>query len=448
MTPPAASSRRRTIADELAPLIRRLLGRDLPIALRAWDGSSIGPPDPPVTIVVHGPRALQHLLWAPGELGLARAHVAGDLDIEGDVYALLGLRDLLAEPGDDFRIALDPAGWWQVAALVRRLGVSIRKPPIPFEESRLRGALHSRRRDASAVSHHYDVGNDFYRLLLGPSLTYSCAYWAGEDLDLRGAQAAKHELICRKLGLRHGMRMLDVGCGWGSLAIHAATHHGVQVVGVTISTEQAALARTRVGEAGLEHKIDIRVQDYREVTDGPFDAIASVGMFEHVGQSETTTYLRRLRSLVRPGGRVLNHAISRPTPEATAGVDARSFIGRYVFPDAALLEVGTVVSAAQAAGLEVRDVQSLREHYARTLRAWSAHLEERWDEAQRLVGPGRARVWRLYLAGSAIGFDQNRHSVHQVLAVRPHPDGRSEVAPTRAGLDVDVEHPVGGDGTG
>ncbi len=426
------------VADQLRPVLRRLLGRDLPIGLRAWDGSTVGPADPPVTVVVHSPRALQHMLWAPGELGLVRAHVAGDLDLEGDVYSLFGIRDLLAEPGQDYSVGFDPAGWWELARVARRIGVGLRRPPLPAEEARLGfGRLHTRRRDASAVSHHYDVSNDFYRLLLGPSLTYSCAYWAHDAIDLTGAQAAKHELVCRKLDLRGGQRVLDIGCGWGSFAIHAATHHGVSAVGVTISKEQAALAQQRVVDAGLQDRVEIRVQDYRDVADGPFDAVSSIGMFEHVGVAEMANYLGHLRELVRPGGRVLNHAISRPKPGGEAGVSPRSFIGRYVFPDAALLEVGTVVSAAQTAGLEVRDVQSLREHYAKTLRAWSANLERHWDEAQRLVGPGRARTWRLYVAGSAVGFEQNRTSVHQVLAVRPHADGRSDMPATRAGMDVD-----------
>ncbi|MGI8756521.1 MAG: class I SAM-dependent methyltransferase [Acidimicrobiales bacterium] len=432
-----------SIADELRPVLRRLLGRDLPIGLRAWDGSFIGPEDPPVTVVVHRPRALQHMMWAPGELGLVRAHVAGDLDLEGDVYALLGIRDLLAGAGADYSIGFDPGGWWELAHVIRRLGVSPRRPPVPPEEARLGlGRSHTKRRDASAISHHYDVGNDFYRLLLGPSLTYSCAYWSDTEIGLAGAQAAKHELVCRKLGLQPGQRVLDVGCGWGSFAIHAATHHDASVVGVTISEQQAVLARQRMHEAGLADRVEIRVQDYRDVVDGPFDAISSIGMFEHVGVAEMGTYLGRLRNLVRPGGRVLNHAISRPTPGGDSRITPRSFVGRYVFPDAALLEVGTVVSAAQAAGLEVRDVQSLREHYARTLRAWSANLEQHWDEIQRLVGPGRARTWRLYIAGSAIAFEQNRTSVHQVLAVRPHPDGRSDMAPTRAGMDVGTGTPL------
>lgn len=434
-----------SVSDQLVPVVSRLLGREMPIGLRAWDGSQAGPVDPPVTVVVHRPRALQHMLWAPGELGLARAYVAGDLDLEGDIYALLGIRDLLAEPGEDFQIGFDPGGWLALARTGLRLGAAGRRPPPPVEESRLHGRRHTLRRDAEAVSHHYDVSNDFYRLLLGDRLTYSCAYWADDVTELADAQDAKHELVCRKLDLQAGMRLLDVGCGWGSMAMHAARHHGVGVVGVTISEEQACLARERVTDAGLDGQVDIRVQDYRAIDDGPFDAISSIGMFEHVGLDEARTYFSRLHGLLRPGGRLLNHAISRPDPSPkAANIDGRSFVGRYVFPDAALLEVGSVVSTMQGIGFEVRDVQSLREHYARTLRAWSANLDANWDQAQRMVGPGRARVWRLYVAGSAIGFQQARISIHQVLAVRPHPDGRSDMPSTRAGMDVDAEHPVGG----
>lgn len=426
----------RSVADHLASVTRSLFGRDVPIGLRAWDGSRAGPDTAEVTVVVHSPRALRHLLWAPGELGLARAHVAGDLDIDGDVFALLGVRDHLADPDEDLPVGFDLRAWVHLARTAHRLGLLGPRPPIPAEEARLRGRRHSRHRDASAVSHHYDVGNDFYRLLLGPTLTYSCAYFYDETTALADAQAAKHELVCRKLALAPGQRLLDVGCGWGSMAIHAATHHGVDVVGVTVSREQADLARQRVSEAGLDDRIEIRVQDYRNVADGPYDAISSIGMFEHVGAEELRTYVGHLRRLLRPGGRLLNHAISRPDPGARAGIAPRSFIGRYVFPDAALLEVGTVVTAMQSVGLEVRDVQSLREHYGRTLRCWVANLQERWDDAQRLVGPGRARVWRLYLAGSALGFEQNRTSIHQVLAVRPHRDGTSAMAATREGMDV------------
>lgn len=436
------STRSTSVADELAPLVRAVLGPDPRIALRAWDGSSIGPPDAAVTIELHGAAALRHLLWSPGELGLVRAHVSGGLDIDGDVFDLLALRDQLGRPDDDVSIRLTRADRLRLLASLRRLGALGRRPPIPQEESRPHGRLHTRRRDAEAIAHHYDVSNDFYRLVLGPSMTYSCAYWYEDGLTLEQAQEAKYELICRKIGLRPGMRLLDVGCGWGSMAVHAARSHGAQVVGVTISKAQAELAQARVAAAGLSDQVEIRVQDYRDVHDGPFDAISSIGMFEHVGEARMAEYLADLHRLVVPGGRILNHAISRPDPDDRSGIDPRSFMGRYVFPDAALLEVGHVVSAMQRTGLEVRDVHSLREHYARTLRAWVANLEASWDEAQRLVGPGRARVWRLYLAGCALGFEENRTAIHQVLAVRTSADGASGVPATRSTFEVDHDHPV------
>jgi cyclopropane-fatty-acyl-phospholipid synthase len=437
-----SSTRSTSVADALAPVVHAVLGPKLHVAVRAWDGSTIGPPDAAVTIELHGPAALQHLLWAPGELGLARAHVTGALDIDGDVFDLLALRNDLGRPDDDVSVRITRKDQLRLLGSLRRLGVLGRRPPIPEEESRPSGRLHTRRRDADAIAHHYDVSNDFYRLVLGPSMTYSCAYWYEDGLTLEEAQAAKYELICRKLGLEPGMRLLDVGCGWGSMAMHAAQHHGARVVGVTISKAQAELAQERVVAAGLGDQVEIRVQDYRDVHDGPFDAISSIGMFEHVGEERMAEYLTDLHALVRPGGRVLNHAISRLDPDDRSGIDPRSFMGRYVFPDAALLEVGTVVSAMQRVHLEVRDVQSLREHYAKTLRAWVANLEASWDEAQMLVGPGRARVWRLYLAGCAIGFEENRTAIHQVLAVKTPEDGTSGVPATRSTFEVDHDHPV------
>lgn len=309
-----------------------------------------------------------------------------------------------------------------------------------FELLELREALHARRgqvsRDANAISHHYDVGNDFYRLVLGPSLTYSCGYWADGIDNVTDAQTAKYELISRKLDLQPGQRLLDVGCGWGGMVLHAATHHGVEAVGITLSQEQARLARARNAEAGLSERVEIRVQDYRNIHDGPFDAISSIGMFEHVGLEQMQEYLRDLRDLLRPEGRLLNHAISRPRPAGRAAIAPRSFMARYVFPDAELLEVGLFVTAIQENALEVRDVESPREQYARTLRAWVSNLEAEWDTAQRLVGPGRARVWRLYMAASALGFEQNRLAIHQVLAVRTGADGRSAIPATRARLDL------------
>ncbi|MGH8795313.1 MAG: class I SAM-dependent methyltransferase, partial [Stackebrandtia sp.] len=314
-----------------------------------------------------------------------------------------------------------------------RLAGALPPPTPPPEETppRRGGALHSKRRDRVAVTSHYDVGNDFYALVLGESMVYSCAYYPREHATLEQAQAAKLDLVCRKLGLKPGQRLLDVGCGWGSLARHAASRYGVDVVGVTLSAPQARYARERVAADGLESRIDIRVQDYRDVDDDPYDAIASVGMAEHVGSRRFGEYAARLRRLLRPGGRLLNHQIARrPQPDgSTYRVDR--FIDRYVFPDGELSPLGATVSALEAVGFEVRDVEALREHYARTLRQWVANLERNWERAQRLTTPGRARVWRLYMAASASAFAHNRIGVNQVLAVRTGADGTSGLDATR-----------------
>jgi cyclopropane-fatty-acyl-phospholipid synthase len=399
----------------IASLIESVLGTDLPIAFRAYDGSALGPPDAPATIVLRSHDALRRIVTAPGELGFARAYVAGDLDLEGDVFAALELRDRLPN------VRLTPQ---QMLAAVRLLGVSNLRPlPPPREEARLRGRRHSVARDRAAISHHYDVSNDFYRLVLGPSLTYSCAVFTNDDTTLEDAQANKYELISGKLGLREGMRLLDVGCGWGGMVLHAAERHDVQAVGVTISERQVDLASKRVAEAGLSDRVEIRNQDYRLIDDGPYDAISSIGMFEHVGESRLAEYFGRLYDLLPPGGRLLNHGISRP-PGGSSRFSRASFIDHYVFPDGELHEVGRVVSVIQESGFEVRHVESLREHYAKTLRHWVANLEEHWDEAVSLVGDARARIWRLYMAGSAMNFEANRTQIHQVLAVKPD-DGAS-----------------------
>ncbi len=299
-------------------------------------------------------------------------------------------------------------------------------PSPPEEETRRRGRLHlhTRRSDKRAISHHYDVGNDFYELVLGPSMVYSCAYWQ-DGGTLEDAQRDKLELVCRKLDLKPGMRLLDVGCGWGSMAVHAAREHGVSVVGVTLSQEQAAYARKRVAEEGLTDKVEIRVQDYRDVHDGPYDAISSIGMAEHVGAERYLEYARDLYALLKPGGRLLNHQIARrpQTDESAYSVD--EFIDAYVFPDGELAPVGTTVTQLERAGFEVRDLESIREHYALTLRRWVANLEADWARAVRLTSPGRARVWRLYMAASALAFERNRIGVNQVLAVRTPESGES-----------------------
>ncbi|MFD3550155.1 class I SAM-dependent methyltransferase, partial [Streptomyces sp. NPDC058655] len=304
-------------------------------------------------------------------------------------------------------------------------------PARPPEEARRRGGgpRHTKDRDRQAVHHHYDVGNDFYARVLGPSMVYSCAYWSPGG-SLEEAQYDKLDLVCRKLALRPGARLLDVGCGWGSLALHAARGYGARVTGVTLSREQAAYARKRVADEGLADLVEIRIQDYRDVADGPYDAVSSIGMAEHVGADRYRGYARTLHALLRPGGLLLNHQIARrPEPDEEA-YRINAFIDAYVFPDGELSPLGTTVGELERAGFEVRDVEALREHYALTLRAWVARLEEHWDEAVRLTSPGRARVWLLYMAASALGFEHGRLGVNQVLAVK-HAAGGDARLPLR-----------------
>ena len=408
-------------AHQLAEALSTVLGApELPVRLRAWDGSEAGMVDAPL-LVVCSPSAMRRILWSPNELGLARAYVAGEIDVPGDIFAVLaalGSVGLLAETGSPPSPV--PVGErWRLLTLLIRLGAVGRQPPPPPEEVDLarHGRRHSGRRDAAAIAHHYDLSNDFYALVLGPSLVYSCALWADAGTGLEAAQAAKNDLVCRKLGLRPGMRVLDVGCGWGTFALHAAQRYGVDVVGVTLSAEQAALAQQRVTVAGLGGRVDLRLQDYRDIDDEPFDAISSIGMAEHVGRAEIGRYAARMHALLRPGGRLLNHAIAWNAGDAAA--DPNTFIARYVFPDAEILNLAETIGALQSAGLEILDVEALRRHYGLTLRAWEQRLEDRWEEAVALVGEGRARVWRLYLAGAALAFETGKEGVNQVLVQRP-----------------------------
>ncbi len=422
-----------SVADALAPLLKMLVGTEAPVRFEFWDGSAIGPSESVGVVRVESINAIRRILWAPGELGVARAFVAGEITVEGELPVLLrALRN--AAPRD-----LRKAGIRALPAAVdaaRRLGAIGLPPSPPPEESRPAGRLHSPLRDAAAISHHYDVGNDFYRLFLGPRMTYSCARFVTDTATLEEAQDAKHELICRKLGLdqyvaehQRGARLLDVGCGWGSMAMHAAREHQATVVGITLSAEQAALARQRVEEAGLADRVEIRLQDYRELRGERFDAISSIGMFEHVGASAMGRYFDILAGLLEPTGRLLNHAISSPGGSV---LGSRSFVGRYVFPDGELLDVGRVVLAMQRAGFEVRDVESLREHYTKTLLAWVANLEAHFDEAVALVGRARATIWLFYMAASSNGFEDGGLAIHQVLGVVPAAGGRSGMPPTRS----------------
>ena len=420
-----------TVADRLAAAMRTVLGAErLPWRLRTWDGSEAGPVGAPM-LTVRSPMAVRRLVWAPGELGLARAYVAGDIDIEGDVYATL---DAALSPAGRLSTSGDlprPTArqWVDLVRTAAALGAIGPPPPPPPEEFRRprRARLHSPGRDAAAVTHHYDVGNDFYALVLGPTLVYSCAVWSDAGTGLDAAQEAKLDLVCRKLGLRPGMRLLDVGCGWGSLAMHAARRYGADVVGITLSAEQAALAGERIDAAGLGDRVTVRVQDYREVDDGPFDAVSSVGMAEHVGRAAMPAYVGALHDLLVPGGRLLHHAIAWSAGATTWDDDG--FIARYVFPDGELISLADTIGALEAR-FEVMDVEALRRHYALTLRAWVDRLEKHWTEAVALTSEGRARVWRLYMAASALSFENGKLGVNQVLAQRtggePPPLRRSD----------------------
>ena len=361
----------------LAPVIEKVLGKELPVAVDAYDGSHVGDHDAETHLVIKSPDALQRIVTSPGELGMAQAYVAGDLDLEGSIWDLLALRDRIP----DVKLGRDVVG-----DIVRELGGvrHIRRLPPPPEEVCSR-APPQQGRDAKAISHHYDVSNAFYRIVLEASLTYSCAVFRDPSETLEQAQANKYELICRKLGLEPGMRLLDVGCGWGGMVLHAALHHGVEAVGVTISRRQAELAEKRIAEAGLSSKVTIRLQDYRDVTDGPFGAVSSIGMFEHVGEGRLAACAAHLRSLVGDQGRLLNHGISRPHGQGACRGAASP---TATCSPTASCEVGKVISHIQAAGLEVRHVEDLREHYALTLRRWV----DRRGQLERARSPRWVRV--------------------------------------------------------
>ena len=422
-------------AQDIELLLHAVIGGSVPLQIRCWDGSVAGDPSSRATIVFNDARGLRRLLWSPNELGLVRAYVSGDVDFEGDIFAVLDLPDVIERIAHHDSIGLSRRQRVGAIRTARRLGALGLPPAPPAEESRRRrGVMHSRARDAASVSHHYDVSNDFYRLVLGPSMVYSCAYWtetASEQYTLDDAQRDKLDLVCIKLGLRPGMRLLDVGCGWGSLSIHAAAHYGVTVVGVTVSQEQAALARTRVHDAGVDELVEIRLQDYRDVNDGPYDAISSVGMSEHVGRARLVDYAQTLFDQLAPGGRLLNHAIAsvRTLPPSTKSEPG--FIDSYIFPDGELVPLSTTLDALEQVGFEVRDSEALREHYARTLRAWVDNLRPRWPEAVDIVGEARARTWLLYLAACALAFEHGNITIHQVVAVKQGERGVSGLPPTR-----------------
>jgi cyclopropane-fatty-acyl-phospholipid synthase len=398
-----------------APL-RRELERALPerpFTVRFWDGTEVpatGSDGPVFTF--RSPAAVAHLVRAPGQLGLGRAYVAGHLEADDldRVVELMSAGYTVPPVDRATRVRLAAAG-------VRACGLT-RPPRVPASELRPHGHRHTRARDARSVRHHYDVSNDFFGLFLDDSMTYSCAIFSRGATTLEEAQAAKHELVCTKLALRAGERVLDVGCGWGSFVLHAAGRHGVRAVGITLSSPQAELARRRVAEAGLQGRVEIRVCDYRDVGAGGerFDAIASIGMVEHVGSHQIDAYAAKLASLLAPGGRLLNHGIARlrhGKPEAG------HFTQRYVFPDAAPLHLSRVLFAVERAGVEPLHVEGFRQDYVDTLSEWIARLDANLDEATRLAGAERVRVWRLYLRVARAGFASGFISVFQVLGRRP-----------------------------
>ncbi|MFL5864965.1 MAG: class I SAM-dependent methyltransferase [Solirubrobacteraceae bacterium] len=397
--------------------LRRELAAALPqrpFALSFWDGTQLPATDPDApTFQFRSPEALAHVLRAPGELGLGRAYVLGLIETD-DIEQSLRVVDTFKPP----RLSVRQMARLGVA-LVRACGL-VKPPRIPSSELRLRGERHTPGRDRRAVRYHYDAGNAFFALFLDPSMTYSCAYFKGGAQTLEEAQQAKLGLVCTKLGLQEGERVLDVGCGWGSFAIHAATHHGVSVLGVTLSEQQVALGRERVREAGVEDRVTLRLADYREIGSEQFDAISSIGMVEHVGEERIDLYMRTLQGLLRPGGRLLNHGIAKLMDFDTK--DEGAFSERFVFPDGVPLPLSRIAQAMERTGLVVRHVEGLPEDYAQTLSYWIDSYEARYDEAVRLAGEERARVWKLYLRAARAGFTTGWASVYQVLAFRPADD--------------------------
>ena len=417
----------RRATQSLGGIFEALFGANAPVRFSAYDGSSAGDPSAPIGMHLRTPRGTSYIATAPGSLGLARAYIQGDLEIDGvhpgNPYDALRLIE------QDLHMRRPAPG--QALAWARSLGAStLIPPPPPPQEVRpvsklVKGIRHGRKRDANAISHHYDVSNRFYELVLGPSMTYTCACYATEDATLEEAQAHKYDLVARKLALEPGMRLLDVGCGWGGMVRHAAKEYGVKVLGVTLSSEQATWAQERIKDERLDHLAEVRHLDYRDVREGGFDAVSSIGLIEHIGVQNYPAYFSFLRGRLRDGGRLLNHGITRPDNQH-AGLPRRGFIGRYVFPDGELTGSGTIVEAMEDADLEVQHQENLRVHYAKTLIGWCDNLVANWDEAVAEVGIGTARVWGLYMAGSRLGFETNQIQLHQILATRTAEDGASD----------------------
>ncbi|MBB6119093.1 class I SAM-dependent methyltransferase [Nocardiopsis algeriensis] len=423
----------------LAEIFERVVGTDAPLRFTAYDGSSAGDPGSDVRLHVRTPVAVNYLAQSPNPLGLTRAYVSGHLEVEGDMYtALRRMADFVFAEGPRISVR-------DIADIVRSVGWvkfanRVAPPPQEMTRGRLarRGWRHSKERDAEVIRHHYDVSNAFYEMVLGPSMTYTCAVFDNTDsgLDrveagdgaLESAQFRKYELVSRKLGLEPGMRLLDVGCGWGGMVVHAAREHGVRALGVTLSKEQAEWASKRIAQEGLSDLAEVRHMDYRDVADGSYDRISSIGLTEHIGARNLPSYFASLHSKLVPGGRLLNHCITRPRNDLPR-MDPDGVINRYVFPDGELEGPAEIQAAMNDAGFEIRHQENIREHYALTLRHWGANLERNWDAAVAEVGEGTARVWRLYMAACVLGFERNVVQLHHILGVKP--DGTESHMPLR-----------------
>jgi cyclopropane-fatty-acyl-phospholipid synthase len=414
------------VAAELAEAAEPFVGGELPVRLRAWDGSEAGSEDGPV-VELRTPDALRRLLWHPGELGAAQAYVTGELEVHGDLGAALTHAFAVGrERGVTGRPS--PGAVARGVRTLRSLGVLGKPPAPPASQARVHGRLHSPGRDRRAISHHYDLSNEFYGLILDPAMAYSCAYYGDDpDQSVAAAQEAKLDLVCRKLDLGPDRSLLDVGCGWGSLSLHAAERFGARVVGVTIAAEQKTLIDRRIAERGLGDRVEIRLQDYRDVPERDyFDAVGSLEMGEHVGERNYPAYVDVLRRSVRPGGRVLVQQMSRTGKHPGGG----PFIESFIAPDMYMRPVGETVGYLERGGLEVRDVHALREHYVRTVAGWLENFELNLPELTALVGEEVVRVWRLYLVGGALAFRDGRMGVDQILSVRP--GGDHDLPPERA----------------
>ena len=413
----------KSIAQDLHGLMSGAAGPGIPVRLRAWDGSEAGPSGSPV-VELRSPAALRRMLWRPGELGAAQAYVTGELGLADEdgwtlQSALTAVFDFLH--ATEHPAKLSPAIVWRAAKAGRRAGALGTPPPPPASQASMRGRIHTRLRDRRAISHHYDLSNEFYSLILDPSMAYSCGYHAAPTVSLADAQQAKLTLICHKLGLDTEQTLLDVGCGWGSLSLHAAEHFGARVVGVTISAEQKRFIDARIAQRELGDRVEIRLQDYRDVPERDhFDAVASIEMGEHVGASNYPTYAAALHRTVRPGGRVVVQQMSRKGRHPGGG----PFIESFIAPDMYMRPVGETVGLLEAAGLEARDVHALREHYVLTVGGWIERFEANRERLTELVGEEVMRVWELYLVGGALAFRDGRMGVDQILLTRPGADPR------------------------